>query len=223
MSATVSDNKNIVTVIISVSLAVLIVVCLGLFWLTWNALSEAERVKEENHQLLLGNTVCQLRLENLQERAPKTDTVDPAPIPTPAPNPVSEPVVPAPAVSDPATSPPRETSSASVPTTSPAATDQAAAPKTAAATAPVILHDPWFVQLGAYKRQLPAEDFVREAADILTDAGFKLSVFAVKKGSHWLVCINEPLTKPRARALAEEIRKRAELESVITRLSSRQP
>lgn len=212
-----SDNKNLVTVVVSVSIAVLIMVCLGLFWLTWSALSEAERVKEENHQLLLGNTVCQLRLENLQNTSRTPQPESPL-------NDIPVSAVPAAATAASQAEPPASTikeadastvDSATSPALSPA-TPSAALPADSAAPTPI--RRPWFVQLAAYKRSLPAEDFVREAQDMLDDAGFKLKVFSVKKGSYWLVCVDEPLSKNAAQDLARKIARQADLESVVTRL-----
>ncbi len=263
-----SDSKNLLTFVVSASLAALIAVCLGLFWLTWTSLEETERMREENHQLLLGNTVCKLRLDNLQGGRPSAPALseealeaavkaqaqaDLTPPPAPAPAPAAAAKAPAPkapapekAAVQPVPQAPAQPQAAEVKTEPPAKPAESARsevvlmpsagtvqtasaeaePPAAAASAPIaetapdakpVLKNPWFVQLGAYARESQAKDFALDAEDILAEAGLPAKAFVVKRKTRWLVCLDEPLTRPKALQAAEKVQA-AGVDAVIIRL-----
>ncbi len=270
-----SDSKNLLTFIVSASIAALIAICLGLFWLTWTSLEETERVKEENHQLLLGNTVCKLRLDNLQqggrggmpaiteealEAAVKAQAEEPVPAPltteaaaklksaqgaaTPAasaPEQETKPAQPKAGLlpaseAKPAATPESRSeivlmpevgtvktadqeSAEKTPTASvaQAAAASASAAKKEAPDAKPVLKNPWYVQLGAYAREAQAKDYALDAEDILAEAGLPAKAFVVKRKTRWLVCLDEPLTRPKALQAAEKV-KAAGVDAVIIRL-----
>ncbi len=272
-----SDSKNLLTFVVSASIAVLIAVCLGLFWLTWTSLEETERVKEENHQLLLGNTVCKLRLDNLQqggrgampaiteealEAVVKAQAAEPVPAPLtteaaaklktaetavakPAPAPEARPAQPPaqPPVEPTAAPQPQPAaapasrpeivlmpSDGTVKTAAQESAEKAPAAneaQAAAASAPAaqeeapavkpVLKNPWYVQLGAYAREAQAKDYALDAEDILAEAGLAAKAFVVKRKTRWLVCLDEPLTRPKALQAAEKV-KAAGVDAVIIRL-----
>lgn len=262
-----SDSKNLLTFVVSASIAVLIAVCLGLFWLTWTSLEETERVKEENHQLLLGNTVCKLRLDNLQqggrgampaiteealEAAVKAQAAEPVPAPLtteaaaklqsaetaaakPAPAPDHEAKLAQPKVepiaapqAQPAAQPASRSeivlmpADGTVKTSAPEGTEKAPTANEApvareAPAAKPVLKNPWYVQLGAYAREAQAKDYALDAEDILAEAGLTAKAFVVKRKTRWLVCLDEPLTRPKALKAAEKV-KAAGVDAVIIRL-----
>ena len=260
-----SDSKNLLTFVVSASIAVLIAVCLGLFWLTWTSLEETERVKEENPQLLLGNTVCKLRLDNLQQggrgampaiteealdAAVKAQAAEPVPVPLateaaaklqsaetaaakPAPDheaklaqPQVEPI--AAPQAQPAALPASRSeivlmpADGTVKTSAPEGTEKAPTANEApvaeeAPAAKPVLKNPWYVQLGAYAREAQAKDYALDAEDILAEAGLTAKAFVVKRKTRWLVCLDEPLTRPKALKAAEKV-KAAGVDAVIIRL-----
>ncbi len=262
-----SDSKNLLTFVVSASIAVLIAVCLGLFWLTWTSLEETERVKEENHQLLLGNTVCKLRLDNLQqggrgampaiteealEAAVKAQAAEPVPAPltteaaaklqsaetaaakpAPAPDHEAKPAQPqVEPIAASQTQPAAPLASRSeivlmpadgtVKTSAPEGTEKAPTANEApvareAPAAKPVLKNPWYVQLGAYAREAQAKDYALDAEDILAEAGLTAKAFVVKRKTRWLVCLDEPLTRPKALKAAEKV-KAAGVDAVIIRL-----
>ncbi len=262
-----SDSKNLLTFVVSASIAVLIAVCLGLFWLTWTSLEETERVKEENHQLLLGNTVCKLRLDNLQqggrgampaiteealEAAVKAQAAEPVPAPltteaaaklqsaetaaakpAPAPDHEAKPAQPqVEPIAASQTQPAAPLASRSeivlmpadgtVKTSAPEGTEKAPTSNEApvareAPAAKPVLKNPWYVQLGAYAREAQAKDYALDAEDILAEAGLTAKAFVVKRKTRWLVCLDEPLTRPKALKAAEKV-KAAGVDAVIIRL-----
>ena len=227
-----TDSKNLLTVIVSASIAVLIAVCLGLFWLTWTSLQETERVKEENHQLLLGNTVCKMRLENIQgagNATPQTQTnaaSDLSSLPVTPSDSAGSRVAQSPQTSA-STTPAAKPQNASTPAVSAPAPssstradeENAAADLFPADESAATLKHPWFVQLSAYSKEARAKKFVLEIEDILTEAGIKAKPQVVKQGSLWLVILDVPTSKPTAMKSASALKKATGLEATIVQLS----